>query len=112
MAESTRDPLERGGVDTLRVVAIAVGLLVFLAVSMAVLAWIYFAAVPAEAIAPAHLPAPEATPDQGQQIHALLEQQRQRLNTGAMPIDKAMAAVAAKGAQAYDPVTAPAQGQP
>jgi hypothetical protein len=29
-----------------------------------------------------------------------------------MPIDKAMAAVAARGAQAYDPVTAPAQGQP
>ena len=112
MARGTRDPLERGGVDTLRVVAIAAGLLVFLGVSMAVLAWIYFAAVPAEAIAPAHLPAPEATPDQGLQIQALLEQQRQRLNAGAIPIDRAMAAVAAKGAHAYDPVTMPTQAQP
>jgi hypothetical protein len=112
MADNPRDPFERGGVDTVRILAIAGGLLIFLGISMSALAWAYFAIVPAEAIAPAHLPTPEVRPDERQQIHISLEQQRRRLNQGAIPIDRAMAAIAAKGAHAYDPIAPTGQEKP
>jgi hypothetical protein len=112
MADNIRDPFERGGVDTVRILAIAGGLLIFLGISMSALAWTYFAVVPAETIVPAHLPAPEVRPDERREIHASLEQQRRRLDQGAIPIEHAMAAIVAKGAHAYDPITPTGREKP
>ncbi|HEX3809537.1 MAG TPA: hypothetical protein VHW02_07520 [Rhizomicrobium sp.] len=52
-------------------------------------------------------PAPAVIPDERAQRLALQAAQRRQLNGagGRMPIDRAMKAIAAKGAHAFDPVT-------
>lgn len=59
----------------------------------------------------ANFPAPSVTTDERTQRIQLERAQNQRLAgmNGAMPIDRAMAEIAAKGAAAYDPVQGPAR---
>ncbi len=98
--------LESPEVSTGSVVRIAVGILLFV-VGFVLVLWALFPGLirrPPPALAP--FPAPSVTTDERAQRMFLERTQKDRLagTNGGLPIDRAMAEIAAKGAAAYDPV--------
>jgi hypothetical protein len=105
-------------VDTRRVLAVAAGVLLFLAASMAILAWVFFVFTAGN-----RTPAPKPFPQPQLQVHGasdlkqLLSRQRAELNSYrwtdashdfiAIPIERAMEIVAARGPQGYQPIAPP-----
>jgi hypothetical protein len=120
MSAETQSMREEPAVRAWAVAAIAASLIVFLAASLGLLWLFYRAQTPGlGATQPAPFPAPGVTTDTATTLRALQEGQRERLQGYAwvdrdrrlvhVPIERAMAAIAAKGARAYDPVTPPAE---
>jgi hypothetical protein len=71
---------------------------------------LFFSAEIGRGHVPGHaVPAPGVTPHEGEERRALEAKQRRVLAgaTGHVPIESAMDAIAAKGTEAYDPVSAP-----
>jgi hypothetical protein len=119
MPAETQSMREEPAVRAWVIAAIATGLIVFLAASLGLL-WLFYHAHTGGlgAIQAKPFPAPGVVTDTAATLHALQQGQRERLHGYAwvdrdrqivhVPIERAMAAIAAKGAEAYGPV-APAE---
>jgi hypothetical protein len=115
MPAETQSMREEPAVRARAVAAIAGGLVVFLAASLGLL-WLFYHAQTAGlgVIRPAPFPAPGVVTDTAATLHALQKGQRERLHGYAwvdrdrqivhVPIERVMATIAAKGAEAYGPV--------
>ena len=93
-------------VHTRAVMFVAAGILLFL-IAFVAFVWLVFPDLvhrPPPSFA--RFPEPSVTTDERAQRILLERTQKERLTdkNGAMPIERAMAAIAAKGAAAYDPV--------
>jgi len=125
--QRTHDLLASPAVDTRRVVLVATGIVLFLGLSMAVLAGIFFAVVPSQrAEAPQEFPQPRLRAHPSADLQQYLAKQREALNgyrwansdhsLVAIPIERAMALIAERGAKGYEPIVAakpePSQLQP
>ncbi len=107
MVELPQNP----GVDNRTVLLVAAGIIGFLVVFLVVLLAI-FPNLTHRPLPPlAQFPAPSVMTDERTQRIELERAQYQRLSgsNGTMRIEDAMAAIAAKGATAYDPIGAAAQ---
>lgn len=113
--EARSDRLEPGGVSTRWVTTAAGGFLLLLAVSIVVLGFVFYLAVPGNRIPPyRQFPAPQQTGHPAAETRALFARQQQELNSYrwtnpdhtlvAIPIDRAMSIIAARGAKAYEPI--------
>jgi hypothetical protein len=107
--------LENPDVGARRIVGFTSAFLLFVAVSLVALQVYYaHARIGASPRAPRAFPAPGLETRNGQNLSALLEQQRVRSQAYAwverargrvrIPVSKAMAIVASRGAKAYDPL--------
>jgi hypothetical protein len=117
MAEARiHDPLAQPTVATRRILLIAGGCLVFLALTFIGLGLIYFSVVPQQRMPPPRtFPAPRLQPHAEGELHQLQKEQRAALDTYrwanpehtlvAIPIERAMKLIAERGPQAYAPVT-------
>lgn len=100
------------GVDALRVFFIGIAILVALAVSLGAMVGFYDWKTPARSVsAPKAFPSPNVFGPQGSERRRLDEEQRNRLESAAIPIAQAMALIAARGQSAYSPLPQ-AQEQP
>ncbi len=108
---------EPAAVATGPLALIAAGALIFLAAVLTVLGAIYSREVPIKTVpGPQQFPAPRVETDEHDALEKLIAAQRQTLNSYGwandqhtlvrIPIARAMALIAAKGQQAYDPVAA------
>lgn len=106
---------EPSGVDARHLVWIACGTLVFLAVTVAMFATIFNHEVPIQTVpAPRTFPQPRVQAGETAELHELLQRQQQELagDRGAndqrtlvrISIERAMAIIVQRGAQAYAPV--------
>jgi hypothetical protein len=113
--EARQDQLAPAGVDTRRVLIIAFGVLAFLGASMGFFALVFFAMVPTERTLPAVVfPQPRLQADRGADLQQLLDRQRNALSgyrwtssdhsLVAIPVERAMAIIAQRGAKAYEPI--------
>jgi hypothetical protein len=104
-----REPMVEGhespGVNTRVVLSIAGGLLLFLIVFVVVLAFLFPDLIRRQAPVFASFPAPSVTIDERAERMLLDRTQKQRLSgvNGTVPIERAMAEIAARGIAAYDP---------
>jgi hypothetical protein len=117
-----RDPLEPTAIDAKRIVFVAASVLVFLGASIGMLAFAYYTLVPRGG-PPAlrDFPQPRLEAQPGAELQQYLAEQRERLNryhwansdhsVVAIPIDRAMAIIAARGAGAYAPLAPQPQTQ-
>jgi hypothetical protein len=123
MSERTeRDPLQPTAVDAKRIVIAAAGVLVVLGASMGLLAFAYYTLVPRGGPpAPRDFRQPRLEAHPGAELQQYLTEQRERLNgyrwangdhsLVAVPIDRAMAIIAARGPVAYAPLAPRPQTQ-
>lgn len=113
-----QEQLAPAGVDTRRVMIIALGVLAFLGASMGFFAFVFFAVVPRDGTPPPVVfPRPRLQADRGADQRQLLDQQRKELsgyrwtssdhNLVAIPVERAMAIVVQRGAKAYEPIELP-----
>jgi hypothetical protein len=107
--------LEPGGVHTGWVSLLAAGLMLLLLASVGALYVAFVAFTPANRTpAVRQFPQPRLEADRGQTLHALLEQQRRELSdyrwvdsdhtVVAIPIERAMQIIAARGDKAFAPI--------
>jgi hypothetical protein len=118
MSDQARtDDLEPGGVSTRGVLIAAASAMALLAAGMAVFALIFYAAVPGDRMPATTLfPQPRLASNPAVELHNLIARQRADLdgyrwaNTEhtlvAIPIERAMEIIAARGGRAYSPVGA------
>lgn len=110
--------LEPPGVSWRVVVAVAGGFLAFVAAMLAAVAWFYGPAVRSPPVAtPAPFPAPRLQRTPSEDYAAFAAEQRRALAAYAwidraaglvrIPVDRAEAIIAAKGAAAFDPLDPP-----
>jgi hypothetical protein len=115
MPEPRPTPRELPDVDSRRVLAISLGFLLFVAIGMAILAGVYGYRLGGYRPAPpAAFPAPELQTNPLADLRRLQDEQRARLAQDGwadqsrglrlIPIERAMDLIAARGAQAYDPI--------
>jgi len=106
---------EPAAIATKSLILIGGGALIFLAAVLTVLGAIYSREVPTKAVpAPQQFPTPRVETDEHGALEKMIGAQRQALNGYGwandqhtlvrIPIARAMALIAAKGRQAYDPV--------
>jgi hypothetical protein len=120
---------EPGGVSTWWVLAFAAGFLILLAASVGGLYAVFVSVVPADHTPVVRqFPQPRQEAHPSQELHALLGRQREELSGyrwadpdhtfAAIPIERAMQIIAARGADAFGPIESgppappPAQGAP
>jgi hypothetical protein len=120
------DRLEPGGVSNGWVALSAAGFILLLAVSIGALYAAFASTVPAHRTPTFKtLPPPQLEPHPAADLRVLLERQRREMNTYAwankdhtlvsIPIDRAMALIAARGEKAFAPIeseAAPRGGRP
>jgi hypothetical protein len=117
-----RDTLESTAVDAGRIVIVAGSVLVFLGASIGMLAFAYYTLVPRSGPpAPRDFPQPRLEAHPGAELQQYLAEQRERLNgyhwansdhsLVAIPINRAMAIIAGRGAGAYAPLAPQPQTQ-
>jgi hypothetical protein len=115
--EARTEHLEPGSVNTRRVVMAAGGSLALLAGSIVALGLVFYAVVPANHTPTVRqFPKPRQEAHPAAELHALLARQREELNGYrwtnaehtliAIPIERAMQIIAARGDQAYAPLAA------
>ena len=115
MPEAHPTRREPPDVDTIRIVSFGLGFLLFVAIGMAVLAGFYGHEVGGSHMpAPAPFPAPQLQTDPSSDLAKLEAAQRAELERAGwsdqsrglrrIPIERAMAIIAARGSHAYDPV--------
>src|SRR6185312_1975240 len=116
MVEDARsDRLEPGGMRTGWVVLAAGGFMLLLFGSLAVCYAIFVTATPRDRTPPPHaFPRPRLESDPAAELHALLDKQRKELSgyrwtnddhtVLAIPLDRAMALIAARGEKAFAPI--------
>ncbi len=115
MSEPHHTRREQPDVDTLRILGVTFGFLLFVAIGMAVLATFYHQKTGAYRVAPpVAFPAPQLQTDPAADLRKLQTAQRAELarNDWAdpghtlrrIPIEHAMSIIAARGAHAYDPI--------
>jgi hypothetical protein len=120
--QAERDPLEPTAVDARRIIIAAASVLVFLGASIGILAFAYYTLVPRSGPpSPYNFPQPQLEAHPGVKLQQYLAQQQEHLNGYrwansdhsfvAIPIDKAMAIITERGADAYGPITPPPQMQ-
>ena len=121
----SQDALESARIAPLRPALAAVAAVVLIAGAMGGLWLLFHAMVPNYTASPPQaFPAPEVRPDQGDELKALTAGQKLRLagyrwvdrdkQIVSIPIDRAMALEAGRGADGYKPITAtplPADGR-
>jgi hypothetical protein len=123
MSKPRGKQLEKGDVATRKVSYVAAGLIAFLIVSAGVLYAVFAAVVPADRT-PAfrEFPSPRLQADPAAELRALQDKQRKELSSYrwmdssrtliGMPVERAMAIVAARGDQAYAPIEAKPGARP
>jgi hypothetical protein len=116
MTEQARsEKLEPGGVSAGRVTIVAGGFAALLVASLIGLGVVFYAAVPRDRTPAAEsFPRPRLEADPAAELHALQSKQHQELNVYrwangehtlvAIPIERAMAIVAQRGADAFAPI--------
>jgi hypothetical protein len=109
--------LEKGDIATRKVSYVAAGLMAFLIVSAGVLYAVFAAVVPADRT-PAfrEFPSPKLEANPAAELRALQDKQRKELSSYrwmdsgrtliGIPLERAMAIIAARGDQAYAPIDA------
>jgi len=113
--EARREHLEPGDVNTRWVVMAAGGFIALLAGSIVGLGLVFYAVVPANHTPTVRqFPKPRQEADPAAELHALLARQRKALNGYrwintdhtliAIPIERAMQIIAARGDRAYAPI--------
>ncbi len=113
--QAQQDDLAPAGVDTRRILVVALGVLTFLGASMGFFAFVFFALVPSDRTPPPSVfPQPRLQADRGADLQRLLDRQRTELNgyrwtssdhtLVAIPIERAMAIIAERGTKAYEPI--------
>ncbi len=122
MSEEThREHLEPGGVRTWTVVGFAAGFMTLLAVSIGILYVFYDSSVPPRYVPQyRQLPRPRVEANPARELHVLLSKQQHEMSQYrwankdhtlvAIPIERAMQIIAARGEKAFAPIEANPSG--
>jgi hypothetical protein len=121
--EGAREHLASATVDARRIAFVAVSVLIFLAASMGILAFVFFTVAPGNRVpTPREFPEPRLQTHPFADLRKYLAKQRGELNRYrwaesdhtlvAIPIERAMEIIAQRGPNGYDPIESPQAASP